>query len=225
MEQAFERGFVSELRACLAKFAGTTPGGRAQPSPPPSRRPASPFAPAPGPGAPVAGQPPGPPRPPGLSKGAGVASGLERLYLTLGPSAAAKDALQFATPRMDAHLVGRDAAKLLARKRTGFGDLVARGRRSADRARGVLEKGAGDEHPRPSSGELTEAMGDVEALEHRIRHLAPPEERREIHHRGRALGRERTRARDAPRDDLGEKTASPFADTMRSLAEALLRAN
>lgn len=220
MGKAFERGFVSELRACLAKVAGTIPGGGASPPPPPpASRPASPFAPPPSPGATPAGQPR---RPPGLHKGAGVASGLERLYLTLGPSAEAKEALRFATPRMDAHLVGRDAARLLARKKSGFGDLVARGRRSADRARGVLQKGARDEHRAPSAGELTEAMGDVEALEHRIRHMAPREERREIHHRGRTIGRERTGALAAP-EDAPEKTASPFSHTMRALAHTLLR--
>lgn len=119
MGSSFAKGFVSELQSCLAKVAA--PGE------------------APGAGAP---RRPSGSAPSGLAKNAGVASGLERLYLTLAPSAAAKDALRYATPRMDAHLVGRDAAKLLARKARGFGELVGRGRRSASQARQVLDKRA-----------------------------------------------------------------------------------
>lgn len=142
MDSAFERGFVAELQACLAKIAGSDPGGPGEEAAP-RTRPPSPFeaARAAGKGGASEGAA-RPRRPPGLHKGAGVASGLERLYLTLGPSAAAKKALRYATPRMDAHLVGRDAARLLAEHGGAADELLARGRRSAERARGVLEKGA-----------------------------------------------------------------------------------
>jgi hypothetical protein len=45
---------------------------------------------------------------------------------------------------MDAHQLGRAAAKRLAQGKSGFGDLLANGMRSAEAARGVLEKGAED---------------------------------------------------------------------------------
>jgi hypothetical protein len=142
MTQAFEQGFVSELRLCLGKLAAAQPAGGVATTPPPATQPPSPFAPGRAP--PGARSRPGQEAQPlpGLHKGAGVASGLEDVYLTLAPSAAAKKALRYATPRMDAHLLGQDAAKLMARRQTGFGDAVARGRRSAGRARGVLEEGA-----------------------------------------------------------------------------------
>jgi hypothetical protein len=148
-----------------------------------------------------------------LSKAGGVAEGLDRLYLTIGPSAEAKKALRYATPRVDAHLAGREAGKLFARRKPGFGDLVARGRRSADQARGVLEKGAAGGEQGNVSG-LIEAMGDIETLEHRLRHLAPPAERRAVHEAGRAIAKERQALR---------KQASPFGHALQQLAGELVK--
>jgi hypothetical protein len=141
-----------------------------------------------------------------------VASGLERLYLSLGPSAAGKQALRFATPRVDAHQLGQEAGKLLARRKAGFGDAVAAGRRSAEAARGVLEKGAEAAGHTP---ELVQAMGDVESLEHRVRHLAPAAERRAVHQAGRAFAKERTQAL--------HKQASAFGTLLHQLAGRLVR--
>jgi hypothetical protein len=144
-----------------------------------------------------------------LSKMGGVASGMARVYETMAPSAEQLAALRYVTPRFDAHKVGRAAGKLLARGKTGFGDAVATGRRSAETGRGVLEKGAGDA---PSGGELAAAMGDIESLEHRVRH---PAERRAVHEAGRAIARERTRAL--------HKNASPFGQLLQVLAGQLVR--
>jgi hypothetical protein len=44
---------------------------------------------------------------------------------------------------MDAHRLGHAAAKVLARRKPGFGDLLATGMRSAGKARGAIEKSAG----------------------------------------------------------------------------------
>jgi hypothetical protein len=86
----------------------------------------------------------------------------------------------------------------------------------------VLEKGAGDRQEPPSSEVLTEAMADVESLEHRLRHMAPEEARRQIHEQGRALARQRTGALDTASGAGEHKTASPFSLMMRALGEGLL---
>jgi hypothetical protein len=210
MTQAFERGFFCELRDCLeksaAQAAARAPAAPPAP-PPPSTKPPSPFDPERARGAPAPGKAP----PPGLHKESGVASGLERLYLTLGPSGPAKKALRYATPRVGAHLLGQDAAKLYAQGKPGFGELVAKGRRWAEGARGALEKGAGSH---PPAGPLARAMGDVESLEHRLRHLAAPAERRAVHEAGRAIARER---RHEP-EQREPKIASAFGQALRALA-------
>src|SRR5579864_2647964 len=105
MDRSFERGFLDELRGCLQKLAVAQPEGAPKADgaarPPPPKETAPPA-------------PPSAPRPAGVGKVAGVASGLEHLYETIGPSAGAKKALEFVTPRMDAHLLGQAAAKRLA---------------------------------------------------------------------------------------------------------------
>jgi hypothetical protein len=142
MSPALEEAFFGELRHCLQKVAAGPPARLASQGLPTSRPP-SPFTQARS-GSPAPAAAPPKAKPPGLSKAGGVASGLERLYLTLGPSAKAKEALRYATPRAGAALLGRTASKLLAQRKAGFGDAVAAGRRSANAARSVLEKGAGE---------------------------------------------------------------------------------
>ena len=160
MTYAFERGFTFELRDCLRKVAASAPAGGA--AAPPATKPPSPFTPSGSSGAAPGSPPPKTPKPPGIGKAAGVASGLERLYLTLGPSASAKKALRFGTSRMDSHLLGRQAAKRLAQGKAGFGDLVATGRRSADTARGALNEGAAAiKTASPFSRTLQRLVGDL----------------------------------------------------------------
>lgn len=137
---------MEELCLCLVKLGANAPASPSGRRSAPPTKPSSPFdtteqrkRPAPA------------PRPPGLAKAAGVPSELERIYETIGPSAGARKALEYVTPRMDAHQVGRAAGKLLARNKTSFGELAATGRKSADTARGALGRAAAA-HAKTASG-------------------------------------------------------------------------
>lgn len=80
----------------------------------------------------------------GLQKAGGVASGLARVYESIAPSAAGVKALKYVTPRMDAHQLGRAAAKLNARHQMGFFDLAEKGQRSGAAAKKLLPVEAAD---------------------------------------------------------------------------------